>query len=242
MSKERDASAERRTEEQGATETNYLKAGRERCVERPSCNEMRCGGYQKIYVAKPFAWGIIFFLLLSSSFVVSHPRRSNEANGLPGYLRPLSRQPSTPLTLDHPSHPRPHLNPPIRPPHPVPHPNTAYSSLRLPLPIPVPQALLQRRAPYPQLMQLLARVPRPRPPPPLPLPIGPTLRAAIRPTSKSPRREPEPEPGFPRMDQRRNRIERVARADAREAAQHDVVLVRERVERVERVQLRCVHG
>lgn len=84
-------------------------------------------------------------------------------------------------------------------------------------------------------MQLLARVPRPRPPPPLPLPIPirPTLRAAIRPTSKSPRREPEP--GFPRMDQRRNPIERVARADAREAAQHDVVLVRERVERVERV-------
>lgn len=88
-------------------------------------------------------------------------------------------------------------------------------------------------------MQLLARVPRPRPRPPLPLPIGrpirPTLRAAIRPTSKSPRREPEPEPRLPRMDQRRNPIERVARADAREAAQHDVVLVRERVERVERV-------
>lgn len=110
-------------------------------------------------------------------------------------------------------------------------------SLRLPLPIPVPQALLQRRAPYAQLMQLLARVPRSRPPPPLPLPIRirPTLRAAIRPTSKSPRREPEPEPRLPRMYERRNPIERVARADAREAAQHDVVLVRERVERVERV-------
>lgn len=84
-------------------------------------------------------------------------------------------------------------------------------------------------------MQLLARVPRSRPRPPLP--IRPTLRDAIRPTSKSPRREPEPEPepGFPRMYERRNPIERVARADAREAAQHDVVLVRERVERVERV-------
>lgn len=83
-------------------------------------------------------------------------------------------------------------------------------------------------------MQLLARVPRP-PPPPLPIgrPIRPTLRAAIRPTSKSPRREPEPEPGLPRMYERRDPIERVARADAREAAQHDVVLVRERVERVE---------
>lgn len=72
---------------------------------------------------------------------------------------------------------------------------------------------------------------------PIGRPIPPTLRAAIRPTSKSPRREPEPEPepGLARMDQRRNPIERVARADAREAAQHDVVLVRERVERVERV-------
>lgn len=86
-------------------------------------------------------------------------------------------------------------------------------------------------------MQLLARVPRSRPPIPLPIgrPIRPTLRAAIRPTSKSPRCEPEPEPRLPRMYERRNRIERVARADAREAAQHDVVLVRERVERVERV-------
>lgn len=85
-------------------------------------------------------------------------------------------------------------------------------------------------------MQLLARVPRPPPPLPTPTPI-PSLRAAIRPTSKSPRREPEPEPEprLPRMYERRNPIERVARADAREAAQHDVVLVRERVERVERV-------
>lgn len=83
-------------------------------------------------------------------------------------------------------------------------------------------------------MQLLARVPRPRPPLPLPLPIPirPTLRAAIRPTKRT-SREPEPEPGLARMYERRNPIERVARADAREAAQHDVVLVRERVERVE---------
>lgn len=84
-------------------------------------------------------------------------------------------------------------------------------------------------------MQLLARVPRPRPPPPLPIgrPIRPTLRAAIRPTRGRTSKRTSREPGLARMDERRNRIERVARADAREAAQHDVVLVRERVERVE---------
>lgn len=75
-------------------------------------------------------------------------------------------------------------------------------------------------------MQLLARVPRSRPsrrrPIPSPSPTMLSLRVG-------------PELSFPRMNQRRNPIERVARADAREAAQHDVVLVRERVERVERV-------
>lgn len=69
---------------------------------------MRCGGYQ-IYVAKPFAWGIIFFLLLSSSFVVSHPRRSNEANGLPGIFvpYPASQAPLSPSTTPQPPHPTP---------------------------------------------------------------------------------------------------------------------------------------
>lgn len=65
--------------------------------------EMRCGGYQ-IYVAKPFAWGIISFFP-SFFFLRRVSSSSNEANGLPGYLRPLSRQPSTPLTLDHTSTP-----------------------------------------------------------------------------------------------------------------------------------------
>lgn len=214
-------------EEQRATGTNNHKAGSHRRVERAySCIsfriEMRCGGYQ-IYVAKPFAWGIIFFLSFFFFFLRRVSSSSNEANGLPGYLRPLSR---TPLTLDHTSPPQPTPSCPTR------EHSSPPRSLRLPLPIPVPQALLQRRAPYAQLMQLLARVPRPRPPPPLPLPIPirPTLRAAIRPTKRTSR-----EPGFPRMYERRNPIERMARADAREAAQHDVVLVRERVERVERV-------
>lgn len=100
-------------------------------------------------------------------------------------------------------------------------------------------------------MQLLARVPRPRPRPrpphPTPTPIRPSLRNPMRPSTRrrirpGPGPGPRPELSFPRMYERRNRIERVARADAREAAQHDVVLVRERVQRVERVQLRCVYG
>lgn len=118
----------------------------------PVRNEMR--GVSKNLCGK--AWGIIFFLP-SSFFLRRVSSSSVDANGLPGYLRPLSRQPSTPSHLISPTQLTPH-------PHQLTqaHPR----SLRLPLPIPVPQALLQRRAPHPQLMQLLARVPRP------PLPIA----------------------------------------------------------------------
>lgn len=96
-------------------------------------------------------------------------------------------------------------------------------------------------------MQLLARVPRPRPHPPLPIarpsPSPSPAMLSFRGSSRvEPRPEPEPELSFPRVYQRRDPIERMARADAREAAQHDVVLVRECVQRVECVQLGCVYG
>lgn len=94
-------------------------------------------------------------------------------------------------------------------------------------------------------MQLLARVPRPRLPiaRPSPSPSPSPAMLSFRGSSRvEPRREPEPELRFPRVYQRRDPIERMARADAREAAQHDVVLVRKRVQRVERVQLGCVYG
>lgn len=179
---------------------------------QPVRNEMR--GVSKNLCGK--AWGIIFFFFFFIFIFFSASRPG------PASLTRLSSCPtvpqSTPLTLDHTSTPPSDPSDPTDPAHP--------RSLRLPLPIPVPQALLQRRAPYAQLMQLLARVPRSRPPLPIARPIP-----SPSPTMLSLRVGPEP--GLPRMYERRNPIERVARADAREAAQHDVVLVRERVERVE---------
>lgn len=204
---------------------------------QPVRNEMR-GVSNLCGEAVRLGYNLLSFLL-SSSYVVSHPRQTRLTGSRGIFVPyPASQAPLSPSTTPQPPHPTP---PHPTPPHLI-SPSSPPRSLRLPLPIPVPQALLQRRAPYAQLMQLLARVPRSRPRPPLPLPIRPTLRAAIRPTRGRTSKRTSREPGLPRMNERRDPIERVARADAREAAQHDVVLVRERVERVERVQLRCVYG